>query len=127
MKLFAAILSARFWLTLMMSFTMGMSTAAADIHPSDPHEAACQETQIASAHGAESALIFNITDGEEKDDHEREHNHHAHHCGTCHMHVVIMRLGSMSLVIAGEQALSMGADQPAASAGPFGLYRPPRA
>jgi len=43
------------------------------------------------------------------------------------MHVVIMRLGSMSLVIAGEQALSMGADQTAASAGPFGLYRPPRA
>jgi len=127
MRFAAFILSARFWLTLMMSITMGMSTAAADIHPPDPDEIACQETQIADPHGDVSALAFDIADGDEKEDHERKHDHHAHHCGTCHMHVVDMRRSSMSLMISGEQALSIGADQTVARAGPFGLYRPPRA
>lgn len=127
MRFAAFIFTARFWLAVTVSVTMGMSTAVADIHPPDPDEIACQETQIADPHGDVSALAFDIADGDEKEDHERKHDHHAHHCGTCHMHVVDMRRSSMSLMISGEQALSIGADQTVARAGPFRLYRPPRA
>ncbi|MGB0908161.1 MAG: hypothetical protein ACPGVT_11755 [Maricaulaceae bacterium] len=127
MRFIAIILSARFWLTLMVSITMGLSTAVADIHPPDPDEIDCQEIQLADSHGDASALAFDIADGDENGEHERKHDHHAHHCGTCHVHAVDMRLSSMSLMISGEQALSIGADQAVARAGPFGLYRPPRA
>lgn len=127
MKFVAIILSARFWFALMVSITMGVITDAADIHPPDPDEIACQETQIADSHDNISVFTSDDTDEDENGEHDRKHDHHAHHCGTCHMHVVDMRLSSMSLMIAGEQALSMGADQTVARAGPFGLYRPPRA
>jgi len=127
MKFAAFIFTARFWLAVTVSVTMGMSAAVADIHPPDPDKIACQETQIADSHGDISVFTSDNTDGDEKEDHERKHDHHAHHCGTCHVHVVDMRLSSIPLMISGEQALSMGADQTVARAGPFGLYRPPRA
>lgn len=128
MKFAAVIFSARFWLTLMVSITMGIGTAAADIHPSDPDEIACEETQTLMSHDIGSLTTLGLnSDQPENKDAPREHDHHAHSCGSCHVHLVGTKVPTVSAYFIADPNLYLGADQTVPRAGPFGLYRPPRA
>jgi len=118
MKFAAFICSARFWLSVMLAVTMGMGTAAADIHPVDADEIACQSADVSESHSG-----IDQDDGEQRPDHD----HHAHNCGSCHVHMVGMKGSSFSLACSSSLALRPGADQSLARDGPHGLYRPPRA
>lgn len=95
-----------------------MGTASADIHPPDADEVACQ-----------SAEILEIHTGIDQDNNERrpDHDHHAHNCGSCHVHMVGVKASKASLALQASLALRPGANQHVARAGPYGLYRPPRA
>ena len=107
MKLAALICSARFWLSVMLAVTMGMGTAAADIHPVDADEIACQSADVSENHSG-----IDQDDGEQRPDHD---------------HLEAMKGSSFSLVCPSSLALRPGADQSLARDGPYGLYRPPRA
>lgn len=102
----------------MLAVTMGMGASAADIHPVSADEIACQSADISESHTG-----IDQDSGEQRPDHD----HHAHNCGTCHVHMVGMRAANLSLVCPASLALRPGADQFLARAGPNGLYRPPRA
>jgi len=128
MKYVAVIFSARFWLTLMVSITMGIGTAAADIHPPDPDEIACEDTQALMSHDIGSFTTLGLNSAEsDNEESQREHDHHAHSCGSCHVHLVGTKVPTVSAYFIADPNLYLGADQTVPRAGPFGLYRPPRA
>ena len=128
MKFVAVIFSARFWLALMVSITMGIGTAAADIHPPDPDEIACEETQALMSHDTSSTTTHGLNSAEtDKEESQREHDHHEHSCGSCHVHLVGTKVPTVSAYFIADPNLYLGADQTVPRAGPFGLYRPPRA
>jgi hypothetical protein len=128
MKLAAVIFTARFWLTLMVSITMSIGTAAADIHPPESDDIACQESQAIASHSGDllSAHTQSFDDPDGKDT-PRDHDHHAHSCGSCHLHLVGAKVPTVSASFISVSNLYVGADQTVPRAGPFGLYRPPRA
>ena len=53
MKIVTVICTARFWLALMLSVTLGMGATAADIHPVDAEEIACMTADAEAHHAAE--------------------------------------------------------------------------
>jgi len=121
MKFTAIILSARFWLMLMLSATLGFGTAAADIHPEDASEIACTNIDGQTEH----EIVINDANN---DDGEKRpsHKHHTHHCGPCHLHVVGTYGTIFTYHLSSSIALRPGANQYVPRAGPSGLYRPPR-
>lgn len=106
----------------MLSVTLGMGTAAADIHPVDAAELACMSADAGANHDAEFGGI-------EKDDSEKRpaHKHHTHSCGPCHLHMVGMNGLAFAHASPASLSLRPGADQNVPRGGPSGLYRPPRA
>jgi hypothetical protein len=112
MKFAALIFSARLWLVVMIAMTMSFGASVADIHPADADEIACQTADLA----AESS-------GDERSPHE----HHVHTCGSCHVHMVGMKVSSLTNFTPVTRSLRPGSDQGCPRAGPHGLYRPPRA
>lgn len=122
MKIVTVICTARFWLALMLSVTLGMGATAADIHPVDAEEIACMTADAEAHHDAELSHT-------ESDDPEQRpaHKHHTHSCGPCHLHMVGMNSLTFSYALSATSGLRPGADQHVPRAGPHGLYRPPRA
>ncbi len=115
MKFAALIFSARFWLVVMFAMAMTFGTSAADIHPVDADEIACQTADLAVE------LL-----GDDAGDERQTHEHHAHNCGSCHVHMVGMRVGALSFANPASITLRPESDLAAPRAGPQGLYRPPR-
>ncbi|WP_156811951.1 hypothetical protein [Robiginitomaculum antarcticum] len=123
MKFVAPIFSAKFWLTLMLSMTMSVGAFAADIHPADVDDDACQSAEIV-AQSDSVAVSGEIDDGQ---DNSPAHDHHAHSCGSCHIHIVSNKFSSLTFALSASLNFKIGVDQAAPRAGPLGLYRPPRA
>lgn len=121
MEFIALICSARFWLSIIVSTTLGIGGATADIHPIDAEEIACMTASI-EAHNTERRDV-------EKNNGEQRpaHKHHTHNCGPCHLHMVGMTGLSFTHDVPASQRLRPGANQHIPRAGPQGLYRPPRA
>lgn len=117
MKFAALIFSARLWLVVMFAMAMTFGTSAADIHPVDADEIACQTADLAAELSGEE---------DDRDDQRPEHEHHAHNCGSCHVHIVGMKVSALNSATCISLALRPGSDQDAPRAGPKGLYRPPR-
>lgn len=122
MKTAALIFSARFWLAIMLSVTLSMGPAAADIHPLDAAEMACLDADAAADHNEEQE------DADQNDGEQRPaHKHHTHSCGPCHLHMASMNGLSLTHSLHATLSQRPGADEHVPYAGPFGLYRPPRA
>lgn len=122
MKFFALICSAKFWLTLMISLTMSVGTLAADIHPADADEIECENGEVSI-----QLIEIDVSGDTNKDSGDRPpHHHHAHNCGTCHIHVVGPKLTQLSIALNVSRNFRLRGDQDAPRAGPLGLYRPPR-
>ena len=101
-------------LSVMVAFVLAPLSSASDIeHVCDSGSLAC------------SSVSFDDFSPEDTPDHEG-HDHSAHHCGSCHIHLIggldtadsvypyISRLGVTPL------------HERRAGSGPGGLYRPPR-
>ncbi len=122
MKTVSVICTARFWLALMLSVTLGMGATAAVNHAMDAEEIACVTTDAEAHHDAK------LRDAENDYTEQRPaHKHHIHSCGPCHLHMVGMNISAFFFASRATLELRPGADQHVPRAGPIGLYRPPRA
>jgi len=105
----------------MVSMTMSLGTYATEIHPVDAEEIACHSADLAAQN------IDNDSDMQDDRDNRPDHDHSAHHCGSCHVHIVGSKLSGLALTAPASLSLRPGRDQAAPRDGPLGLYRPPRA
>jgi len=107
----------------MVSLTMSVGALAADIHPADADEIACESSEVSPQH-----IDIDMSGDSNNDSEDRPaHDHHAHNCGTCHIHVVGTMVSKLSFALPISNNFMLGANQAAPRAGPMGLYRPPRA
>ncbi len=102
---------------------MSFGALAADIHPVDADEIACQSADITAQH----AGVKNANLEKDSEDQRPDHDHHVHNCGPCHVHMVGMKVSGLSYGISAMLSLRPGSDQAMPRGGPLGLYRPPRA
>ena len=58
-------------------------------------------------------------------DHDHS-DHHAHKCGSCHVHLVLRVQSFTGALILADLNLQIGRDQSPALGAPDALYRPPR-
>lgn len=85
---------------------------------------------IASAEHVDAALdvscsIEHNTDTPAGDD-TGEHDHHAHNCGTCHIHLIRRDSSSEFELVSVQSKLRPPASAVPLRAPPGGLFRPPR-
>jgi hypothetical protein len=110
--------SAKIWLTVFVAVMMSFATVTPDIHPVEPDEIACQDeggiAQVSNEHSPEQP-------------NKAPHDHHAHNCGSCHIHATTLHFASLKPFIADTLGYNLNAFDAAPRAGPMGLYRPPRA
>lgn len=102
---------------------MSVGTLAADIHPADADEIACESESVSVQH----IELGSISENNDEPSERPAHDHHAHNCGTCHLHVVGSKVSQLSFALPMSHNFRLGGDQAAPRAGPLGLYRPPRA
>ena len=114
----------RFLLAVLMTCAVGMSATAADIHPPTADDMACDKDAQTELHLVEADLSDPLGDRNSPD---RDHDHHAHNCGSCHLHPFSLKTAAPSHQFVMAQPHTPDADQAVARAGPFGLFRPPRA
>ena len=110
--------TAKIWLTVCVAVMMGAATVTPDIHPVEPNEIACQDE-------GSSAQVSKKQSPEQPN--KPPHDHHAHNCGSCHIHATTLALASFRPSIADALGYKINASDAAPRAGPMGLYRPPRA
>ena len=126
MKFMTFIFSIRFWLTLFVSIAFTMGTASADIHPKDTNEIACENSEIVHVDVNLPRNSENLRQSD-NDSHKPNHDHHLHHCGTCHTHSLRWEDSGLTLrhIVQEKFSFLMSANAPRRS--PAGLFRPPRA
>lgn len=110
--------SAKFWLTVCVAVMMSFATVTPDIHPVEPDEIACQD---------EVGFVLVSNDQAPDNPNKPPHDHHAHNCGSCHVHATSLQFASANPVISLKQGYTLNAYGLTPRAGPFGLFRPPRA
>ena len=109
---------AKFWLTVCVAVMMSFATVTPDIHPVEPDEIACQD---------EGAVSSASVDQKQERPNKPPHDHHAHNCGSCHIHATSLQLASAADTISARLGYSLNVYDVAPRAAPMGLYRPPRA
>jgi hypothetical protein len=114
----------RFLLAVLTACAFGMSATAADIHPPTADDMVCDTEAQSGLHLNEVDLCEDLGDDHDPD---RDHDHHAHHCGSCHLHPFSLRAVAPATELGLSQPHMLGTDQTVPRAGPFGLFRPPRA
>lgn len=97
---------------------MSLATVTPDIHPVEPDEIACQD---------EGSAVQTTTDKKPVQPNQPPHDHHAHNCGTCHIHATTLQFASLKTTITDTLGYNLNTFDAAPRAGPMGLYRPPRA
>ena len=110
--------SAKIWLTVCVAVMMSFATVTPDIHPVDADEIACQDE-------GNSVQAANNQSPEQPN--KPPHDHHAHNCGSCHIHATTLHFASLKPSIVDALGYNLNAFDAAPRAGPMGLYRPPRA
>ena len=90
-------------------------------------------TPFAEARHADEGLSYSCASSDkpiEADtgapEHEN-HSHHAHNCGTCHIHLILKDMGPDRTLISEERILRTEFAENFASRPPGNPYRPPRA
>ena len=83
--------SAKIWLTVCVAVMMSFATVTPDIHPVEPDEIACQDE-------GSSAQAENKQSSEQPD--KPPHDHHAHNCGSCHIHATTLHFAALKPSIA---------------------------
>lgn len=126
MKILFFIFSARFWLTLFVSVAVFLGTASADIHPQDANELACENSETVHV-DLELTEISEELRRSDNDDHKPNHDHHLHHCSTCHVHSLRWEYSTLNLRDMMQEKFSFLISENAPRRSPAGLFRPPRA
>lgn len=108
----------KIWLTFSVAAMMGFATVIPDIHPAEPDKIVCQDE-------VNSVLVSNEHKPEQPN--KPPHDHHAHNCGSCHIHATSLQVVSDLDFVAIGLGYNLNAYDAAPRAGPMGLYRPPRA
>lgn len=111
--------SGKIWLTVCVAVMMSFATVIPDIHLVDPDEIACQD-EVSSVKASNEKMPNQPS--------KAPHEHHAHNCGSCHIHVTSLQTASIddSMPVA-RAGYNLNAFDAPPRAGPMGLYRPPRA
>ena len=110
--------SAKIWLTVCVAVMVSFATVTPDIHPVEPDEIACQD---------EGRLVQVSNEHSHEQPNKAPHDHHAHHCGSCHIHATTHHFSSLKASIADTLGYTLKAFDAMPRAGPMELYRPPRA
>ncbi|MAN45742.1 MAG: hypothetical protein CMF04_05980 [Hyphomonas sp.] len=105
-------------LAITLMAMMGFGAASADIHPVDAIDVECESAGLAA-----QIIDLESHGGQDKPDHD----HHAHNCGSCHFHVVGLKLSGIALAVLPAVSLRPDLGVVAPHPEPMGLYRPPRA
>ena len=115
-------------MTLLLSSLMSVGALASDIHPVDPVEAQCEDSQ--ALHAGDTRLgpdVRDSTHGAPLGEHDEPgHDHHAHACGSCHIHLVGHGFGAVTFTLTESVKPAFGPNTTAPRDGPAELFRPPR-
>ena len=109
---------AKLWLTICVAVMVSFATVTPDIHPVDADEIACQDE-------GNSVQAANKQSSEQPN--KPPHDHHAHDCGSCHIHATTLHFAALKPSIADSLGYNLNVYDGAPGEGPMGLYRPPRA
>lgn len=109
---------ARIWLTVCVAVMVSFATVTPDIHPVEPDEIACQD----------DTGTVQVLQGQEPDHSNKPpHDHHAHNCGSCHIHATTLQSVSAKFALSDRAGYNLTTHDASPRAGPLGLFRPPRA
>lgn len=111
-------------MTLLLSSLMSVGALASDIHPVDPAEAQCENSQ--SGQTLHALIDTSPVDDVPHDEGDDGHDHHTHSCGSCHIHLVGQGLGSGGFTLVELAKPLLGPNTAAPRDGPSELFRPPR-
>ena len=111
-------------MTLLFSSLMSVGALASDIHPVDPAEVQCEDSQ--SGHALQASVDTSPVDDVTHDEGYEGHDHHAHSCGPCHICLVDQGLGSGGFTLVESAKPLFGPNTAAPRDGPSELFRPPR-
>lgn len=111
-------------MTLLLSSLMSVGALASDIHPVNPSEAQCENSQ--SGQTLHALIDTSPVDDVPHDEGDDGHDHHAHSCGSCHIHLVGQGLGSGGFTLLESAKPLFGPNTAAPRDGPSELFRPPR-
>lgn len=118
MILTGLISSARIWLTVCVAIMVSVATVTPDIHLVEPEEIACQD----------DGVTVQVSPDQEPDHPNKPpHDHHAHNCGSCHIHATTLQSVSAKFALSDRAGYNLTAHDASPRDGPLGLFRPPRA
>lgn len=109
---------AKIWLTVCVAVMISFATVTPDIHPVEQEEVVCQDDV--------DTVYVMPSDQKPGQPVRAPHEHHAHNCGSCHIHATSLQFSSVEAALPAKIEYNSNVSDVAPRAGPTGLFRPPR-